>query len=196
MEEYRRGAQLAAARQKDDAMRSPSCPAARKPAVGVHHASRLDHSSTKGIKLAADAFRTRACGSVLPAAINARSAGRSHPLPQRPNRSHRPRLRLPPRTHHRSPQLVHPGPRGLIAAQPENALQTQRADPVLLRRTCQIARNHSRSGLRVSWKIVPEVTDVCRPQRAHSNHTLRTGQARSCPHPGQRKPSGQRNADR
>ena len=61
---------------------------------------------------------------------------------------------------------------------------------------CQIARNHSRSGLRVSWKIVPEVTDVCRPQRAHSNHTLRTGQARSCPHPGQRKPSGQRNADR
>ncbi len=27
-------------------------------------------------------------------------------------------------------------------------------------------------------KIVPAVTEVCRPQRAHSNHTLRTGQAR------------------
>ena len=25
--------------------------------------------------------------------------------------------------------------------------------------TCQIARNHSRSGLRVSWKILPAITE-------------------------------------
>ena len=40
---------------------------------------------------------------------------------------------LPPRTYHRPPQLVQPRPGRLVAAQPENALQTQRAGPVLLR---------------------------------------------------------------
>ena len=47
-------------------------------------------------------------------------------------------------------------------------------------------------GLGVSWKIVPAVTDLCRPQRPRSNQALRTDPARSCPHCGHRKPSGQR----
>jgi len=31
----------------------------------------------------------------------------------------------------------------------------------------QIAANHVDNGVRIRWKIVPTVTDVCRPQAAH-----------------------------
>jgi hypothetical protein len=31
----------------------------------------------------------------------------------------------------------------------------------------QIAANHVDNGVRIRWKIVPAVTDVCRPQAAH-----------------------------
>ena len=150
-----------------------------------------------------------ACGSVLARGLSlprilqsrlyARSAGRSHPLPQRPigliDLDYA-RQSLPPRTHHRSPQLVHPGPRSLIAAQPENALQTQRAARSFAEVTCQIARNHSAAAYvclgrraRGHRRLPPSSerirTTLCAPAKpAHARI------------PDSGKPSGQRNADR
>jgi hypothetical protein len=63
--------------------------------------------------------------------------------------------------------------------------------------TTHIARNQTVSGVRVSWRIVPAVTEVCRPQAAHC-HRRPTGQAFASPHPGQRNLSGHptRSSDR
>src|SRR5215469_7082081 len=41
--------------------------------------------------------------------------------------------------------------------------------------THHIARNQTGNGVRVSWKIVPAVTEVWQPQPAHSNSSSRTG---------------------
>src|SRR6516225_866998 len=62
--------------------------------------------------------------------------------------------------------------------------------------TAHIARNQSVSGLRVSWKIVPAVTELWYPQPANCSRILRTGQLFRPPHRGYRKPSGQRSFTR
>src|SRR5205814_5361326 len=54
-----------------------------------------------------------------------------------------------------------------------------------------MARNHTDKGVRVSWKIVPAVTEVWYPHPAHSLR-LRTGHAFPDPQWAQRKPVGQR----
>lgn len=54
-----------------------------------------------------------------------------------------------------------------------------------------MARNHTGKGVRVSWKIVPAVTEVWYPHPAHSLR-LRTGHAFPDPQWAQRKPIGQR----
>ena len=114
--------------------------------------------------------------------------------PRPPRSSHRPRRGRPAiaaRAYHRAAQLVQPGPRRLIAPQAQDALESQRAGAGLWLVTHHIARNHVVSGVRVSWKIVPAVTDVCRPHAAHSSR-LRTGHALGWPHCGQRNPCGHR----
>src|ERR1700687_5132531 len=57
--------------------------------------------------------------------------------------------------------------------------------------THHMARNHTGNGVRVSWKIVPAVTDVWHPHSAHS-HRPRTGHAFPDSQRGQRKPAGHR----
>src|SRR5438876_8852471 len=54
-----------------------------------------------------------------------------------------------------------------------------------------MARNHTGKGVRVSWKIVPAVTEVWYPHPAHSLR-LRTGHAFPDPQWAQRKDVGQR----
>src|SRR5438105_10557737 len=54
-----------------------------------------------------------------------------------------------------------------------------------------MARNHTDKGVRVSWKIVPAVTEVWYPHPAHSLR-LRTSHAFPDPQWAQRKPVGQR----
>jgi hypothetical protein len=44
----------------------------------------------------------------------------------------------------------------------------------------------------MSWKIVPAVTELCRPHPAHWNNQRRTGHDFAWPHFGHRKPSGHR----
>jgi hypothetical protein len=61
--------------------------------------------------------------------------------------------------------------------------------------THHIARNQVGSGVRVSWKIVPAVTDVWRPHAAHSK-SRPIGHALPPPHFGQRNPSGHRSCTR
>src|ERR1022692_4318324 len=53
-----------------------------------------------------------------------------------------------------------------------------------------MARNQTGNGVRVSWKMVPAVTDVWPPHTAHSSRTPRTGQDLPPPQRGHRKPSG------
>ena len=89
---------------------------------------------------------------------------------------------VPAGADHGPSQLVQPRPGRLVAAQPQHLLQapghSRRSSGVV---THHIARNHIVNGVRVSWKIVPAVTEVCRPQAAHSHRTRRTGQALSWP---------------
>ncbi len=58
--------------------------------------------------------------------------------------------------------------------------------------TCQMARNHNCNGRLLSPKIVPAVTEVWRPQSRQAHNPRAVRQAFAPPHPGQRKPSGQR----
>src|ERR1019366_5378116 len=58
--------------------------------------------------------------------------------------------------------------------------------------THHMARNQTGNGVRVSWKMVPAVTDVWPPHTAHSSRTPRTGQDLPPPQRGHRKPSGYR----
>ena len=60
----------------------------------------------------------------------------------------------------------------------------------------QIAANHVDNGVRIRWKIVPAVTDVCRPQAAHIHLAFAVCQACVELHDGQTKPSGHRNRAR
>src|SRR6516162_6104315 len=62
--------------------------------------------------------------------------------------------------------------------------------------THHMARNQTGKGVRVSWKIVPAVTEVWQPQPLHSSNTPRTGHERSPPQRGQRNPSGHRSRAR
>src|SRR5207245_3499705 len=61
--------------------------------------------------------------------------------------------------------------------------------------THHMARNHTGSGVRVSWKIVPAVTEVWQPHPAHS-HSSRTGHAFPDPQRGHAKPDGHRSRAR
>ena len=56
----------------------------------------------------------------------------------------------------------------------------------------QTAANQVDSGVRVRWKIVPALTEVCRPQSAHIQRAFAVRQYRSLPQAGHTKPSGQR----
>jgi hypothetical protein len=58
--------------------------------------------------------------------------------------------------------------------------------------THHMARNQTGNGVRVSWKIVPAVTEVWQAQPAHSKSTSRTAYDRPPPQRGQRKPSAHR----
>jgi hypothetical protein len=55
------------------------------------------------------------------------------------------------------------------------------------------AANHVDNGVRVRWKIVPAVTDVCRPHSLHIQRDVAVHHARIEPQTGHTKPSGQRN---
>jgi hypothetical protein len=57
---------------------------------------------------------------------------------------------------------------------------------------CHAAANQTVSGVRVRWKIVPAVGEVCRPQLAHSRRPLLSSQPTRPPHTGQDQPPGQR----
>ena len=71
-----------------------------------------------------------------------------------------PRQPLAAGTHHRRPIAVQHRPRRLVGAQPERSLDAQRKNAVLLTVISHAAANHSVSGVRVRWKIVPAVTEV------------------------------------
>ena len=86
--------------------------------------------------------------------------------------------------------------RGLVRTEPQHPLQTQGGHAVLLRRDEQIAANHVANGVRVRWKIVPAVTDVCRPHAVHLSSTLPVRQHAPAPQRGQTNPSGQRSRSR
>ena len=64
--------------------------------------------------------------------------------------------------HHRAPQLVQQRPGGTVASQTQDALQSQCAgsEPFFWLVTHHMVRNQVRSGRRVSWKIVPAVTEA------------------------------------
>ena len=95
--------------------------------------------------------------------------------------------------HHGPPQLVQPGPGGLVAAEAEGALQPQGAHPVLLAGHEPHPRNHVRSGLRVPSKIVPAVTEVSlRHARHRSQPPAIAHRSPTTPQCGQQKPVGQR----
>ncbi len=81
------------------------------------------------------------------------------------------------RPHHGAPQLVQPRPRRLIAAESQDLLQRQGAGAGLGAGDAPHRAKPIVSGVRVSWKMVPAVTDVCRPHAAHCQSTARTGQA-------------------
>ncbi len=67
---------------------------------------------------------------------------------------------IPPRPDHGSPKFMQPRPSRFITAQPQQSLESQGAAPVFWLVNHQAARNHVVSGLWVSWKIVPAVTEV------------------------------------
>ena len=58
--------------------------------------------------------------------------------------------------------------------------------------THQMARNHKTSGFRVSWKIVPAVSDTWYPQPAQTSRLRLVIQLEVPRQRGQTKPSGQR----
>ena len=63
------------------------------------------------------------------------------------------------RPHHRAPQLVQQRG-GALASQTQNALQIPEHSPRFSGSSPTIARYQVRSGRRVSWKIVPAVTEA------------------------------------
>ena len=64
------------------------------------------------------------------------------------------------RPHHGAPQFMQPCPHGVVTAQAQFSLQPYSADAMLLAGDCPIARNQRASGFRVSWKMVPAVTEL------------------------------------
>jgi|GEM_PF-2779454 len=56
----------------------------------------------------------------------------------------------------------------------------------------QTAANQVDNGVRVRWKIVPAVMEVCLPQLAHIHRAFAVRQYRSDLQTGHTKPSGQR----
>ena len=69
--------------------------------------------------------------------------------------------RLATGSHHRRAKPVRHRPRGLVGAEPEDALEPARAEmPLFGEVRCQEAANQMVSGVRVSWKIVPAVDEI------------------------------------
>jgi len=60
----------------------------------------------------------------------------------------------------------------------------------------QMAANHVDNGVRIRWKMVPAVTDVCRPHPVHIQRAFAVRQPSASPHAGQTTPSGQRSRSR
>ena len=58
------------------------------------------------------------------------------------------------------------------------------------------AANHTVSGVRVPWKIVPAVADTRRPQTPHDHRPSGSFHAFVPRHSGQRNPSGHRSQSR
>ncbi len=100
------------------------------------------------------------------------------------------------RAHHRDTKAVQHHPRGLVAAEPERALQPERAETLLLAGEDHAAANHSVSGVRVLSKIVPAVTDVLPEHPAHTQRPRPVRHPRRPPHEKHTMPSGQRNSSR
>ena len=61
---------------------------------------------------------------------------------------------------------------------------------------CHAAANHTVTGVRVSWKIVPAVRDTRRRQPAQRRTPPAISQPESQPQCGHLKPFGQRNQSR
>ena len=83
---------------------------------------------------------------------------------------------------------MQPGPSRLVTPQAQYPLQPQSTGAVLLAGTPHIARNQRVSGLRVSWKIVPAVTETLAAATRTLRSTPRSGQALGPPQRGQRNP--------
>ena len=94
------------------------------------------------------------------------------------------------RSHHGTPQFVQPCPGAQVAAQAQNALQPRALAPCFCAVTHQKARNHKTSGFRVSWKIVPAVSDTWYPQPAQTSRLRLVIQLEVPRQRGQTKPSG------
>jgi hypothetical protein len=98
---------------------------------------------------------------------------------------------VPIGTHHGAAQLVHPRPRRAVRAHPQDPLQAQRGDAVLLRGDEPHRREPVGQWQGERWKIVPAVTDVlCRHDR-HNHNPAAVSHASGQPQRGQRNPSGQ-----
>lgn len=101
------------------------------------------------------------------------------------------------RSNHGPPQFVQPRPSRLVTPPTQNTLHAQSTGPVLLtRHPRKIARNHKTNDFLVPSKIVPAITVVLCPHRAHFRISLFKVHALSCPHAGQRNPAGQRRSNR
>ena len=174
------------------------------PAISVHEAVRCDGVLNKrrqagpgGVEETAQPDAGQSAALDFHRNDNQRLGFRLPPAPARVHAPHIGLVHFDPageaiaaRTHHRPTKLVEPRPGGLVAAQTQRPLQPQGAHPRLLWFvTHHIARNHVTNGVRVSWKIVPAVTDVWWAQAAHCHHRRRTGHAFGAPQRGHRNPS-------
>ncbi len=140
-----------------------------QPSVGMDHTAGSIDSPTKAIRLSPEAsailrirIRPMAVPSSSVATYNQRfSIGLAAPHALLLGAQvglvdlYAPAQSVASRPHHGAPQLVCPGSGGLVGAQAQHRLQSQRADPFFWLVSSHIARNQLCSGLRVSSKIVP-----------------------------------------
>ncbi len=109
---------------------------------------------------------------------------------------HTTRQTIPPRTDHCSAQLVQHCPGRLVAAQTQYPLDAQRTRSVFLACYQPYSPEPKDHGSRVSWKMVPAVTDTWWRQPPHNHRFLTIGQAFLPRQRGQMNPFGHRRANR
>ena len=168
------------------------------PAIGVDFAARFDRVVDERLQSLGGAIGNSAHPD--PTNPAAHFFGRNHDQRFPSRSSARARRRARPRAFRR-PRRVPRADRGpaspwraaVCAATPTPsdscraptpAAAPTRWCPVFVLVTHHMARNHRVNGVRVSWKIVPAVTDVCRPHAAHCQSTARTGHAFAPPQRG------------